>query len=260
MSFTDEDIMAYVDGELDEATRERMERAARSDEVLAARIAAQHTLRQQLHAHFNPSLAEPVPDEWMELIRKATSGPMPSVAPPAPNVASIADARERKAASQPARIARPAWWGVGMAAAASLVLGLFVGANWHAGPVVAGNGALLASGDLAQALDTRLASAQEGSGNGIRVLSTFRRAGADGAGADVCRVFAGPSASGIACHAQDGWRMQHLLPGEGGNSPSGDYRQAGSAEAALMALAQDMAAGAPMDATQERAAQAQGWK
>lgn len=40
---------------------------------------------------------------------------------------------------------------------------------------------------------------------------------------------------------------------------TGEYRQAGSAEADLMAVAQDMARGDPLDPDQERAAKAAGW-
>ena len=46
----------------------------------------------------------------------------------------------------------------------------------------------------------------------------------------------------------------------GGPAQTGAYRQAGSAEASLMAAAQDLMAGDPLDAAQEKAAQAKDWR
>jgi hypothetical protein len=85
------------------------------------------------------------------------------------------------------------------------------------------------------------------------MLGTFRRQGGG-----LCRVFAGPLASGIACHGEGGWQMAQVRPGVRPESRA--YRQAGSAEGDLMAAAQAMAAGDPLDADQERAARQQGWR
>ena len=48
--------------------------------------------------------------------------------------------------------------------------------------------------------------------------------------------------------------------GAGAVEQSADYRQAASADAAVMAAAQDMAAGPALDAAAERAARADGWR
>ena len=248
MTISPEEIMAYVDGELDEAARGRITLAALSDMALADRIATERQLRDRLKAHFAPIAAAPLPQDWLETIRRATTAP--------DNVVNLAEARARKvdAALPAGRRALTAPW-LGAAIAASLVLGVFVGQRWpgagDAVPITAHNGALLASGGLATALDSQLASAQESAP--IRMLGTFRRAGGD-----VCRVFSGAQASGIACHASGQWQLQHILPG---SSPAtATYRQAGSRDAELMAIAQDMAAGAPLDAAGESAARAKGWR
>jgi len=112
--------------------------------------------------------------------------------------------------------------------------------------LVAGKAGLVASGELAQALNTQLASARDASAP-IRILGTFKRQGGD-----TCRVFVGATASGIACHDSDGWQMQQVVPGTTATQTA--YRQAGSEQAGLMAQAQAMMAGDPFDPAQERAA------
>lgn len=242
MSHTDETIMAYVDGELDPAARDALARAALTDRDLADRIAAQQGLRERLRTHFAPVTAEAVPEAWIETIRAA------GAPAPAATVIDFAQARAARAAPRP--VWTRAW--VGGALAASLVMGLFIGTRiTPSGPIVAQGGALLASGDLAHTLDTRLASAQGEAP--IRILASFRRD--DGA---VCRAFSGPAASGIACRDGQEWRLQHVLPGA--TPAAGAYRQAATPDGALMALAQSMATGDPLDAGQERAALAEGWR
>jgi hypothetical protein len=119
------------------------------------------------------------------------------------------------------------------------------------GPITDRNGTLMASGDLAHALDTQLASAQDGAAT--RMIATFRNG--DG---NLCRAFSGASTSGIACHGEDGWRLQHVMPGTSAQTSA--YRQAGSGDGELMALAQGMAKGDPLDPAQEAQAKAKGWR
>ncbi|NKJ01114.1 anti-sigma factor [Novosphingobium sp. SG707] len=253
MSISREEIMAYVDGEMDEAARAKVTLAALSDLDLAEAIARECGLRERLQGHFAGVAQEPVPPAWEAMIRKAQSAEAPAEAPPAP-VIDLAQVRRRKAeeakAAQPrVPLSQRKWFGGAIAAA--LVMGLFLGGQMmrSEGPITAKGGALLASGDLAHALDRQLA-ANEGS---TRMIATFRRG--DGA---VCRAFSGASASGIACHGGDGWRLEHVMPGS--DASGAQYRQAGSADAAVMAIAQDMAVGEPMDAAQEKAARDKGWR
>lgn len=233
MTISAEEIAAYVDGELDEAARGRIMLAALADMELADRIAAQRALRETLKAHFAPVAAAPVPDAWAQMIRQEIA--------PSAKVVSLADARKRRFAMAP--------W-MGMAVAASLALGVFVGTRLQQGPIVERDGALVASGDLAHALDTQLASAQGDAP--VQMLGTFRRSGGD-----LCRVFSGAAAAGIACHSNEGWQLQHVVPGV--QAQASAYRQAGSGQAKLMALAQEMAAGDPLDAAQESAARSGHW-
>jgi hypothetical protein len=236
MTVTAETIAAFVDDELDAATRARVAAAALRDPAIAAEIAAQRQLRDSLRAHFAPQAREPVPPDWIATIRAATD---------AAQVIPLDPARGRRGR----RWSQRGW--IGGAIAAALVIGVAIGSQWHRDDMlVAGPGGLIASGDLAHALDTQLASAQAGAP--IRILGTFRRQQGD-----LCRVFSGAVASGIACHGGQGWQMQQVLPGV--PAQGGPYRQAGSAQADLMAAAQALTVGDPLNADQERAAQAHGW-
>ena len=246
MTITRADIMAYVDGETDAGQSRRIAAAALADPGLARTIAAERALRETLKAHFAPVTEEPVPAQWIEQIRAASSQ--------GADVVDLASARERKARGAASQGAAP-WWRnpwAGVAIAASLVLGLFAGTQWRASaPIEAHGGALVASGDLARSLDSRLASA--GDAAPFRMVGTFR-----GSGGKVCRAFSGRDASGIACREGSGWQLRHVLPG---TTPSEtEYRQAGSHDAELIALAQGMATSEVFDARQERDAMAQGWR
>lgn len=248
MSVSREEIMAYVDGELDETTRARITMAALSDLDLADQIAQERALREKLQGHFAPVIKEPVPAAWEAQIRAAT--------PPAPVIDLAAvrrkKAEEAKAAAKPkVPLMQQKWFGGAIAAA--LVLGLVGGGRLmrSEGPIADHNGTLMASGDLAHALDTQLASAQDGAAT--RMIATFRNG--DG---NLCRAFSGASASGIACHGEDGWKLQHVMPGTSAQTSA--YRQAGSGDGELMALAQGMAKGDPLDPAQEAQAKAKGWR
>jgi len=86
------------------------------------------------------------------------------------------------------------------------------------------------------------------------VLASFRATGGG-----YCRVFVAPVTQGIACRDAHGWALRQTRAGTG-EAGQGDYRQAGSSDPALLAAAQDMMAGDPLDAAGEARAQAAGWR
>ena len=227
--------------------RARIAQAAEADTALAARIDTERALRDTLRAHFAPVTEAPVPPAWVERIRGATAA--------SAQVIDLGAAWDRKAIPARRGVLSGPW--TGAAIAASLVLGVFVGVQWHGGagdsgrPIVVRDGVLVAGGDLSRVLDSQMAATQADAP--IRILGTFRRASGD-----ICRVFAGAQAAGIACHDARQWQLQHVLPGSPADRDT--YRQAASHDAALIALAQDKATGAPLDAGQERAARLQGWR
>lgn len=229
MSFDPDIIAAYVDGELDDLTARRIEREAESDAALAAGIARHRALRARLSAHFAPVADEPVPDRLRVLLVGDSLD------------TSLSERREAKRA----RFA-PVHWG---AIAASLVLGLTLGLKpWAPVPDVTGaNGVLVASGRLAKALDTQLASNQPADAD-IRIALSFR----DRQGR-TCRSFEGRDLSGIGCREDGRWTLERTAAGQ----KAGEYRQASSSD--LSAAAAAMMADDPFDAKAERAARDAGW-
>lgn len=250
MTITREQLAAYIDGECDAAEARRIELAAEQDPDLARRITGEHKLREQLQAHFAPVGEEPLPAGWEDLIRSASTI-SPAMAGGSVTDLSQARARREREAHERGRPWPSRAW-TGSAIAASLVLGLFVGMQLRNGaPIAVRNGQLIAGGNLAQALDTQLASAQENAP--VRVLVTFRSA--DGI---ICRAFSAHEASGIACRGQGDWQLRHVLPGT--PEATTEYRQAGSPLSELSTLAQGMATGEAFDAKQEVAARQHGWR
>jgi anti-sigma factor RsiW len=230
-------IAAFVDGELDDLTARRIEREAATDQALADEIARHRALTDRLQRHYGPVVDETIPDDLLKLLARAEADA------PAPAVDTSLGARRE---AKRTRFA-PIHWG---AIAASLVLGLALGTQpWRAASDVATEGGtLVASGKLATALDTQLASNQRADAP-VRIGLSFR----DRAGR-TCRSFEGAALAGIGCRSEDGWTLERTMPG----SRQADYRQAGSGDLAAAAAA--MMAGDPFDDPAERKARAEGWR
>lgn len=225
MTLDDATLLAFVDGELDAVTARRVERAVADDPALGAAVAAQRALRARVGAAFADVATAPVPDRLAAML--------------AGTVVPI---------GRPAR-PRPRWIDA-TALAACLVGGVLVGQRWSDGSVSGTGTRLVASGPLARALDTQLASLA----GETRVLLSFRDRGGT-----LCRVFAAPALDGIACRDRAAWTLRRTGLPEATRA-AGAYRQAGSSSAPLLAEAQDMMAGRPLDAAAERRARAQGWR
>lgn len=230
-------LMAYADGELDPISAKRVERAIADDPLLADQVERHRRLRAMLEESFGPIAEAPLPEELRSLV------------PSAP-VIDIASARAAR--SGPPLPRRWSFWGTGGAIAASLVLGLMIGQRIDQGPVASRGGALIASGELERTLDTQLASTQS-SNSPLRILVSFR----DQSGS-VCRSFLGEAISGIACRDDQSWVLRETRGGM--RAGTTEFRQAGSAEATLLADAQAMMTGDPLDAEAEAKARANGWR
>lgn len=232
MTFDRASIAAYVDGELDLVRAKRLEKAMAEDAPLAKAVEAERTLRARLSAHFDPVAEEPVPDRLAALLSD--------------NVSLLDEQRSKKTARWYRRSVMQ--WG---AMAASLVVGLMIGGtalNRDGGYVRDDGGILVASGELADALQTQLASTQ-GTDPKIRIGTSFA---AKESG--YCRTFESASLDGIACRAGKDWQLKQTLSGNGTSA----YRQASAG--ALAEAAAAMMAGEPMDAGAEKAATEKGWK
>ena len=140
MPVSDETLMAWLDGELDQAARSDVEAALAANAALRERLERQRRLRARLDAHYGPVAEQPVPARLSALLD--------------PKIVDLATVRQHRQ--------RPAWQGFA-AIAATLVLGIAIGALAPFGgtaPVAVHGNALVAQGPLADALDRQLASTQ----------------------------------------------------------------------------------------------------
>ncbi|MDP9057531.1 MAG: anti-sigma factor [Pseudomonadota bacterium] len=233
---TDEEaIFAYIDGEIDDAERIRIETKIAADPALQAIVSEHRALAARLNGAFATLLDDPVPPK---LARTAMGGA---------EVIDLADARARR--KPRARAGPVVQWA---ALAATLVAGLVGGAvlqSGPVGPVTEQGGQLIASGKLALALDTQLASTQTAT-DAVRIEVTFRNH--NGA---ICRSFTARATEGVACHDGHDWQLRGLLAHDKANT--GDYRMASSSGAAELVDA--LIAGEALDQAQERAALAAHW-
>lgn len=263
MSFSDETLMAYADGELDPALAARVEQAMRTDPRVEEAVRRHRALRADVFAAFAGVLDEPVP----ERLRPAAAPAPAAASASAPASAPVADAggatvhslEARRAARTQAARPAPAGprWG---ALAASLAVGVLVGAlGWQAvdagqAPFARRGGAMVAQGALADALSHRLA-AEPAAADAVRLGVSFRDR--DGA---YCRSFMLGTTGGFACRQGDQWRIPVLAQAERQQEQAGAYRQAGSAmPAAVLDAIDQRIAGAALDAPAERAARDRGW-
>src|SRR5205809_6460295 len=166
---TDETFFAWLDGELDPAEAAAVEKEVALNQGLQRKAEAHRALHGRLRAAFDPIAAAPMPARL------------------APADAKVIDLASRR------RPDRRAWGGLQWTAmAATLAVGIMVGSlvqPGQSGPIAREGGQLVASGELALALGTRLASAP--AGQGARIGLTFH----DAAG-DLCRSFTDQGSSG----------------------------------------------------------------
>ena len=237
MTITPEELAAFADGELTEADKARVAAAVAADAALARELEAHRALKIRLAGHFAPRLDEPVPDRLKLLL-----GGAPVASEDGAQVIDFGSAREKRNA----RRLLPAWGWSGGAIAASLVAVVALTLNNQGGE---------ARGDYA---DTRLATVldeqltAQSAANGTQILLSFR----NGTG-EYCRAYSSRTESGIACRDETGWRMQAV--GAAGQNSNTEFRMAGS-KAEILAAAKDLATGEPLNAEQEVAARASGWR
>jgi anti-sigma factor RsiW len=238
VNYDDETLMAYADGELDEVLSAEISAAVERDPALARRVEQQRALRAKVAGAFATVLDQPLPERLLAAAR----GPARAEVLPFP------------ARSAPAR--SPRWgvreWG---AMAATLVLGVLLSWNFApSGPTLisAHDGALVARGALANALDSQLASTQRAD-DAVQIGLTFTSK--EGS---YCRSFLVRTAgtAGLACREGGEWRIPVTaaaqLPAEG-------LRQAASLPAAVLGAVDERIVGDALDAAGEERARRDGW-
>jgi anti-sigma factor RsiW len=255
---SDEMLYAYVDNELDAAARAQVEAAMASDPVLAQRVEQQRSLRALLGAAYRPVLEEPVPAS----LQQAVAAP-----PPPARVVDLAAARAKKRRRVPSVSVPWNWkaldWKMWGGMAACLMIGLFAGRSaWFVdatSDLRARGGVWVASGGLAQALSTQLASAPDPNAT-VRVgLSFVARDNR------YCRSFTvlESGAAGLACRRGDAWELRVLAqePAAAGAAHPGAMRMAASTlSPALLQAIEATMQGTPLDAAAEREAASRGWQ
>ena len=250
MTFSDDVLMAYADGELDLRTRAQVEDAMAADPQIASRVATHQALRKTLQSGFEKVLDEPIPDRLITAAR-ATSRVRSEnrvVVPLRP--------RRPRAGALP-RWASPGWGAI----AASFVLGALVwhfGTDWYSsGPVTERDGQLLAAGALDKALSNQLASAQAAQAP-VQIGVSFRSKGGK-----YCRTFQlreHTNLAGLACREQDNWKLEALAQSDASPDSHSDFRPAASALPPPIAQAVDQAIdGEPLDAKAEAQARTNQW-
>jgi hypothetical protein len=262
MTVPDEEVFAFVDGELPAEDMARIEAALATDPQLALRVETQRALRRLLAGAHAGVMRETPPEALGATIAaKPAPASRPAEVIAFPGAQAKGKAKEKARPREPklpkpARAAgrgAPAWIGL----AASLVAGLVIG-RMAAPPPVTLSGAddptPIAAGPLAQALNTQTSGQAAGP---VRVSLSFKTASGV-----YCRAFQASGRSpiaGVACRDPDTWRVRAVSPASAG--AAGDYRQAGSqTPAAILAAVDAMIAGPPLDAAGEAKARAAGWK
>jgi hypothetical protein len=248
-SFSDEILMAYADGELDEVTRHAVEEAMRKDAALARRVAQHRAMRNDVFAAYAPAAEEAVPPRLSQPLRQATVVSLDSV--------RARREAEQQAARKASRAPRWSWpeWG---AMAAMLMVGVMAGHYGiamlpieHGETVASRDGVLVAQGRLATALDQQLA----GSGGPVRIGTSFLAQDNS-----YCRSFTtAQEVSGLACKQGGAWKVQLALQSQG-KGQQGEYRQAAAEMPTQVLDAIDQRiAGQPLDAKAEQEAVQRKW-
>jgi hypothetical protein len=248
VNYDDETLMAYADGELDAKTRSEIAAAVEKDPSLARRVEQHRALRARVSGAFEKVLDQSVPERLAQIAR---GGAAPASAASRGKVLQF----PTRTARAPATPWRAREW---VAMAASLLIGVLL--SWRffsaadSSPVVAGQGALVARGDLRLALERQLASEQQGD---ERVLIGLTFKARDG---NYCRSFVmrATRTAGLACRAGSEWQIPAT---DSSAVPAGEMQQAGSTlPPSILRNVETRMEGAALDAEAERSAQLSGWK
>lgn len=258
MSFSDDVLIAFADGELAEPVRSEVARAVAADPLVAARLAQHQALRAQVRGGYAKQAREPV---LRSVGGTGLNRSMPNVIDLAAERASRQTIPMLPSQMMPALPPRiPPGWRRWAGLAGALVLGGVLGA---AG-VLASNdtvtlaqvggvdGALVADGALDTALSKQLAQpSQDGP---VRMGPSF--VAKDG---NYCRSFQLDRAAGLACRNARRWQLAVLV--QTPQRAPGTARLGYSVMPAVVADAIDQRImGAALDARSEQIALRLGWQ
>lgn len=244
MKFSDELLIAFVNGELAEPARAAVERAFRADPAIAARVSQLRARRSRVygvvaggreggahgHAHDAPGAAKVI---QLDMVRAARNGPLPAPPPPAWTLRH--------------------WSAVAVALVAGALAG---GLGWRAwqgetefASLGGADGVLVAQGQLSSALSAQLSS--PGPSGRVRIGISFLAK--DG---KYCRSFVMDTTAGLACRDGGQWKIPVLAQGAAGAA----WMDGNGLPPAVLDAIDGRIAGTPLGPAAERAAHARGWK
>jgi len=244
MTFDDETLGAYVDGELDQTTVAEIETAATRDAVLAARIDKARRLKGLLGGAFASVMAEPTSERFMRVVAGA----------PAPTSAEIIRFQGKPKAAKPQAakpVSRQAGSGAGLwTMAACLAAGVILGviAPWK---TTTTETTLSPNRAVTVALNRQASGPSAGP---VRIGLSFKAK--DGA---YCRTFSTGATAGLACREGQTWAVRAAAPAAVVADTA--YRTASSeTPQAVLDAVDAMIQGEPLDAQAEAKARKAGWK
>ncbi len=184
MTFTDEQLSAYLDGELSENESLALEKAMETDPELAQRLDRLAKIDQALSDTYDPILQEPIPDSIMDMLSDN------SAKDTSPNIVNFADEKEKRKS-----------WLFPSAIAASLIAG-FMAANLLQSTTPNPDG-LLITGPVNKNNPLYAALSAQPSGNEVNTIKpilSFKSTNGE-----YCREFTASESRGLACLQSGGW-------------------------------------------------------
>jgi hypothetical protein len=248
-NFTDEELVAFLNGELNDARAEELALALEDDAALADRLERLDPLSAEIKSAFDEVLAIPVPDRLRDAI---------SMGQEKKDTVKVISFAAAKAEKESRRFRWPEY----AAMAASLAIGLVIGGQRGVfGPAVADADAVIVASangpTLAPVVAQFLASKAGGETQQLAGLGLARASISFSDGDDrFCRQFSieanATATDGVACLNDGRWDVAAI----GTRSiEGGDIRTAsGDASPAVLAAVDDMIDGDPLDAEAEKAA------
>ncbi|WP_176594151.1 anti-sigma factor [Sphingobium sp. EM0848] len=234
----EQDIVAYLDGEMPAAARQALEARIQADPVLEAAVADHRQLLSQLQRAYPAGPDKSFDDQELAALDLLDSSP-------------VIDLSHARAAKTGQRGWRAIAW---VAMAASLVGGIAVGrlAFREQGFVTQRNDELLASAELDRALDAM----PDGGKGAVRIGLSFRGE------AGLCRTFRLDNGyAGIGCRSDDRWQVPVLVRSSASSPSSPDFELAGGDfPPAVMQEVDARIAGSPLTPVQVDEARRRNWR
>ena len=232
--FDDETLMAFADGELDDATTRRVETALGNDEALVERLAVFLDTRLAVASAMKPLIDEPMPDALATSVRRMAEQAGAGTAMPGDG--KVVSFRSRDKSQTLARGQR---WIMPIAAS---ILAVVTGiGGFMAGRNIAGTGATF-GGAVSAALDAQSSGSDVALGDAgtLHIVASFM----DGRG-ELCREYElrrqEESTTTVACRTSGGWVTRLAL-----TSPRAEGYVPASAQETIDAYLASIEAGEPL--------------